>query len=268
MAKAIAGGSSGSSEPRWTILPMQLLLVSPLLVPVWVAGLVRLFRADDARDVRFVGWAYVVLFVIFTVTGGKPYYLAQLSPTLLGIGAAPVDRWARTRVREVVLGAAIVLSLVIGGTVTLPVLPEADTAAVIDANYDAGETIGWHAFVDDVTRAVDTLPAGERANAVILTNNYGEAGALQRFGSQLPSVYSGHNSYGYWGPPPAGTQPVIAVGDLGGRVINGVLTGCNRVGTVNNGLGIENDEQGAPIYRCHGPRTSWTHAWPTIRFLG
>jgi 4-amino-4-deoxy-L-arabinose transferase-like glycosyltransferase len=39
LSGAIAAGGSGTSEPRWLFLPYQLVLISPLLVPVWGAGL-------------------------------------------------------------------------------------------------------------------------------------------------------------------------------------------------------------------------------------
>src|ERR671916_3325289 len=58
LARAIAGGSSGSSQPRWLFLPMQLVLVSPVLVAVWVPGLVRLWRAAELRPVRCFAFAY------------------------------------------------------------------------------------------------------------------------------------------------------------------------------------------------------------------
>jgi dolichyl-phosphate-mannose-protein mannosyltransferase len=268
MSRAIAAGSSGSSQPRWLLLPMQLVLVSPFLVPVWVAGLVRLLRDPDVRDVRFLGWAYVVLAVAFLVTGGKPYYLAQLSPALLGAGAVPVARWARTGARTAVLAAAVALSAVIGGVITLPVLPADRVNPVLAVNYDAGETIGWPAFVHDVSRAVAGLTPAERGSAVILTGNYGEAGALQRFGRDLPPVFSGHNGYGEWGPPRGSAGPVILVGYVSPDVLDRVLAGCRRVGTVDNRLGIDNDEQGAPIRRCDGPSTTWAQAWPAVRHLG
>jgi len=44
--------------------------------------------------------------------------------------------------------------------------------------------------------------------------NYGEGGALERFGSSyaLPSVYSGHNSFSWWGPPSPALGTTIGVG--------------------------------------------------------
>jgi len=48
VSRSIAEGGSTSSEPWWAIVPFQLLLLSPPLAPVWIAGLVRLFRGRSS----------------------------------------------------------------------------------------------------------------------------------------------------------------------------------------------------------------------------
>ena len=100
LSAAIAAGSSGTSEPWYLFLPYQLVLVSPLLVPVWVAGWWRLARDPALRPWRAFAVAYVLVAVVFMLTGGKPYYLAGLYPVLLAAGAAPVLGWARRGARR------------------------------------------------------------------------------------------------------------------------------------------------------------------------
>ena len=90
VASSVAGGNSVSSEPPALFLPFQLLLVSPVLVPIWVAGLHRLWHEPRLRCLAV---SYPVLALVFLVTGGKPYYLAGLYPLLLAAGAAPTVRW-------------------------------------------------------------------------------------------------------------------------------------------------------------------------------
>ena len=92
--------------------------------------------------------------------------------------------------------------------------------------------------------------------AVILTANYGEAGAIDRYGPALglPRAHSGHNAYGDWGPPPAvGGAPVIAVG-LDARTIAAHLRDCRVVARIDNRAGVDNDERGRPLTVCAGPR--------------
>src|SRR5205814_2324638 len=118
--------NSTSSEPRWAIVPFQLLLVGPLLAAVWIAGLVRLFRDPALREFRFLAWAWVVLAVVFMASGGKPYYLGGLAPVLIGAGAVSADDWlerGRRRVRKALLIAAVSLSGVTTAIVSLPLLP-------------------------------------------------------------------------------------------------------------------------------------------------
>jgi 4-amino-4-deoxy-L-arabinose transferase-like glycosyltransferase len=270
LADAIAAGSSGTSEPWYLFLPFQLVLVSPLLVPVWAAGWWRLARDPALRRWRAFAVAYVVLAVLFLLTGGKPYYLAGLYPVLLAAGAAPVVAWTRRgtgRLRAGLLAAALALSLAIDGVLGLPVVPVerlADTP-VPDVNYDAGETVGWPTLAAAVERARGDLPAGARV--AVLTGNYGEAGAIDRFAPRLAPAYSGHNSYWTWGPPPDDTDVVLAVG-LPEEQLARWFGEVAVVDRVDNGVGLDNDEQGTPIVRAMDRYVPWSEIWPQLRRLG
>jgi 4-amino-4-deoxy-L-arabinose transferase-like glycosyltransferase len=270
VSRSIAEGNSASSEPWWAILPFQLLLVSPVLAPVWIAGVVRVFQDPAVREFRFLAWAWVVLAVIFMATGGKPYYLAGLLPVLIGAGAPQVDRWlgaGRRRLRAGLLAAAVATSAVIGGTIALPVLPADSAESVVAVNEDVGETIGWPELAETVARVYRRLP--DREHASILTSNYGEAGAIDRYGPALglPHAHSGHNAYGDWGPPPGVVGPVIAVG-FDRSAASETLTGCEGAGRIRNDAGIDNDENGADLLLCDGPRGAWADRWPALQHLG
>ena len=217
LSGAIAAGESGTSEPRWLFLPFQLVLVSPAVAPIWIAGLVALFRAPALRRFRGFGWAYALLALAFLAMAGKPYYLAGMYPVLIAAGAPVFLGWLRNASRTnriVTIGGILGISAVINAILMLPVLP-ADVVGrtpVIAVNYDAGETIGWPEFTSAVAAVVDALPPAERDSVVLLTGNYGEAGALDRYGAGfgLPAAYSRHNAYHAWGRPPTTTEPRTA----------------------------------------------------------
>jgi hypothetical protein len=63
-----------------------------------------------------------------------------------------------------------------------------------------------------VARQYDALPAAQHARTTILAGNYGEAGAIDRYGpgDGLLQVYSGANNFWIWGPPPAADSAAIA----------------------------------------------------------
>ena len=267
VSSSIASGGSGSSQPRWALLPFQFLLVSPVLAPIWIAGLVALLQRESLREFRFFAIAWFCLVLVFLVTAGKPYYVAGLFPVLLAAGALETDAWLQrgsVRARTAVLGTAIALSGVVSIVLALPVLPVRDTGVVLAANGDVGETIGWPVFV----REVALVARRAHGNPVIFTSNYGEAGAIDRFGPKLglPPAYSGHNAFATWGPPPNRPGAVVVIGlDL--DKVTHSFTACRLALHVDNRAGVDNDELGTPIYLCRGTRRPWSQIWRDLRHL-
>jgi 4-amino-4-deoxy-L-arabinose transferase-like glycosyltransferase len=258
----IAGGGSTSSEPWWAVVPFQFLLVSPVLAPVWIAGLVRLFRDPE---LRFLAVSWVLLAVVFMATGGKPYYLAGMLPLLIASGCVAIPRWLRGRfslLRKVALGLALVTSLVVDPVIALPVLPVKDTELVVSMNEDVGETVGWPELVSLVAHAY-------RSGAVIYATNYGEAGAIDRFGPAygLPPAYSGHNAYWHWGPPPDLAGRVVVVG-MSEQQASQYFVGCSVQTRIRNDAGVDNEENGRPVLFCAGPSRPWSKLWPDLRRMG
>lgn len=258
VARNIAHGGSGTSTPRLLFLPEQVLIVGPWLTPVWVRGLIRLLRD---RTLRGLAVAYLLLCLVFLVAGGKSYYVAGMYPLLLAAGAQPLLDWLR---RKWLAPALLVLSapvLLFG----LPVLPVRSAGPVITANHDVGETIAWPQYVAQIAGRYHQQPAGTQ----ILTSNYGEAGAVDRYGPRLglPSAFSGHNGFADWGPPPPGTRTILAVG-ISPDILNAAFTDVRPAGRLDNGLGINNDEQGTDLFVCSEPRDTWTRLWPAFIRLG
>jgi hypothetical protein len=111
-----------------------------------------------------------------------------------------------------------VAAAAISAVIALPLLPAAALARfpMQKVNYDLGEEIGWPSQAGLVARVYDALPVAERSAATVIAGNYGEAGALDRYGAGLglPPVYSGDNNYWLWGgrrrratPSPSSSLP-------------------------------------------------------------
>jgi hypothetical protein len=267
VSSSIASGGSASSQPRWALLPFQLLLVSPVLAPVWIAGLVALARRPRLRPFRLFAVAWAVLAAVFLVTGGKPYYLAGMFPVLLAAGAVEAEAWLErgvARPRAALLWSMVALSGVVSAFIALPLLPAANAGTAIALDADVGETIGW----PDLTRTVAAAYRQAGPGAVIFTSNYGEAGAVDRYGPALglPGAYSGHNAFGYWGPPPDRAGAVVTVGLGPARLRQ--FRGCRLVARIRNSAGVDNDERGEPVEICAGTRGEWSRIWPRLRHLG
>ena len=91
----------------------------------------------------------------------------------------------------------------------------------------------------------------------VFTGNYGEAGAFEWYGVGAP-VYSGHNGWRDWGPPPDSASPVVVVHFQDPSVD---FTGCTRAATLHNDVGIDNEEEGHGVWVCDGPIGGWSKSW-------
>ena len=102
-------------------------------------------------------------------------------------------------------------------------------------------------------------------HAAILTSNYGEAGAIDRYGPALglPTAYSGHMGFWYWGPPPPSATSVLGVGFDPGY-LERFLSRVRLLKRLDNHLQVSNDEQHAPIWLASGLRHNWSAPW--LRF--
>jgi hypothetical protein len=256
---------------RLKFLPFQFLIVSPFLAYVWLRGLHWLLRDRAARSFRMLGVGYLAVIAICLVTGAKEYYAIGFYPMLLAAGAVASETRLGRRSSSRRFAAAVVASAALAWTIQLPLVPvqSLHDSPFATVNQDALETIGWPRLVATVTRVWRTLPEPARRRAVIFTENYGEAGALAQYGQDLglPRAYSGHNSYATFGVPTGASAPLIAVGVKDPRYLRRFFVGCRVVARVDNGVGIENEEQGAPIDLCVGPRQPWATLWPRLHHL-
>ncbi len=270
MARAIA--REDGAENRAELIPLQLLLLGPLLLPIWGAGLLWLWRAEETKPLRPLAFTYPVLLVAVFLGAGKSYYVAPMLLVYLVAGCVVVDRWMTKPRRVIAVGALVTASAVTSALITLPLLPVKDVGGspVAALNDDALETIGWPTFIDQVKAVVETLSPEQRANAILFTANYGEAGAIDHLGrpAGLSRAYSGHNSYSDWGIPPDSASPVVVIGFTQRAYVDTYWSDCKEAARIDNGIGAENEEQGVPIWVCASPKRPWADMWGDLTSYG
>ncbi|WP_345431711.1 ArnT family glycosyltransferase [Actinoallomurus vinaceus] len=250
MGRVIA--AKGTDGGRLGFLPWQVIDTGVFTAPIWIAGLVRLWRGPW----RLFVWAYAFLLLVFLVTGGKHYYMMGAYPALWAAGAQVVERW---RLRSVMFG---VVALTTVGLL-LPVYPLRILHATPEAaiSYDARETVGWPELTAAVAKAY-------RPGYVILAGDYGVAGAIDRYGARygLPKAYSGHNGLWYIGRPKDDGAPVLVL-PAQRELLTRYWSDVQIAGRVDNGVRIDNEEQGQPIWICRGQRVPWDRLWPQLKRL-
>src|SRR5690606_3117444 len=187
----------------------------PLLVPLWLAGLAWLAFARRAARWRVLAWLYATALALFWLAGARAYYLAPAYPMLLAAGAVLLGHGIarlRPRVASLVRGATVLCMVAIVATtalVALPIAPIGSEGWQASRRFhdNFAEQVGWPELAAQVAAVYQALPEAERVRTAIYANNYGEAGAINRYGPALglPTAISGVNSYwarGYGDVPP------------------------------------------------------------------
>ena len=203
-------------------MAQQISLLNPVTLPVWLAGLWYLLFDQVGRRFRLLGITYVVVLILMIVLKGKHYYLLPAYPMLFAGGAVWCANMLSRRSKFNWLKFAYPLLLIVCGAIFAPfVLPvlgvetflryqrslglelpktEVQHAGALPQHF--GDRFGWPEMVETVAHVYNNLPPEERARTAIYGNNYGEAGAIDFFGSRygLTKAISAHQNYYLWGP--------------------------------------------------------------------
>jgi hypothetical protein len=214
-------------------IAQQVLIVGPLLTPVWFAGLYSLMFGKGRRY-RVLGWAYLFVLGFLIVAQGKNYYLAPAYAMLLAAGAVAIERFVESRHWEwlkpaaaivLVAGAAWLLPLLLPVLKVetllwyettlpfpLPVAEKSHLGAAMPQHFS--DQFGWEEMTAVVAKIYQALPAADRAASCIVGADYGDAGAIDFFGARygLPNAISGHQNYFFWGPRDCTGKILIVVG--------------------------------------------------------
>ena len=266
---------TAAGHNRATYWQAQVLFTGLALAPIWVTGLVWGLRRGQARRFRPAVIGAAIAIALQFLLGGKAYYSGGAYTVLLAAGSVPAGRWLFPgtgrhwgRWGLVAAGAAVTLA---GVPIAIPVLPAATlhTVPLQNINYDLAETIAWPREVRLIAREYDALPAAQRARTALLAGNYGEAGAIDRFGPALglPQAHSGANNFWLWGPPPAADHSALVI-SLDPSFLHREFRHVRQIATFYNGLGVADDEQGSPVYLATGLREPWARAWLAFRDYG
>ena len=262
-------------DARITLVPLQLVMLGPLLVPIWVAGLVALLRRQAWRPLRAIAVAYLLMAAFLLVTGGQPYYTLGLLLTLWTAGCVVAWEWAQrghARRRSGLLAAAVALDTAVAMVLALPRVPPPTLGStpIPAINQVARDSVGWPTYVAQVARVWHALPPEEQAHAVIVTGNYGEQGAIARFGPRLglPDAYSGQNALWGLARPPDGTTTVVLINYADADAwLATRFASCQVRDRLDDEIGVDNEEQGEPVRVCTTPRRPWPSLWGDFHHL-
>lgn len=231
---------------------IEFALYVSLLLPLWVAGMISIFRSPVLRPIGIASAVPLVLFLFV----GKSYYAASTIPAAIAQGLMALSRIERSRLRST-LSIAVASGSVLGfaalAQLTLPITPASRLHATgLDTKSEVfADSVGWDDIASEVTSIYRNLPAPERVGTVIISAYYGVPGALHIYGNPkvLPDVLSPQLSDFYWLPPHLTATNALMVdykpADVAWMCVSPELIAHLTVPYEVAGL-----EQGAPVTFC------------------
>jgi hypothetical protein len=253
-----------------------------------IAGMWTCLRV---RPLRTVGVACLGALAVLLVMHGKSYYVVPIYPVLLGVGAATIERatarlphatsaeWLGTAARAMLVLTALVFG-VFALPFGLPILPPITMARYAAAGptgattsntderlvlpQDYADMRHWRERTAAVAAIYHALPPAEQAQAVIAADNYGEAGAIDYYGSQmgLPSARCGCGTYWFFGP---GTLPGSVLVNIGtpAQDLRQLYGDVREVARLRDPWAVP-EEQDVPITVSREPNATLQQVWPTL----
>ena len=241
-------GSGGGLVANLVLLGVYLFF----LIPLWVAGLVSLFRSVALRPIGIACLFPLVLFLFV----GKSYYAVGTVPIALAQGLMAVAAVKRPRLRagfQIAVAVACVLQLLTFAQLTLPITPlDRIHPLGLDARNELfADSVGWEDVAHQVESIYDNLPDSERTGTIVISAYYGVPGALQIYGNKrsLPVVVSPQLSDWYWLPRDLVATNALMV-DYRPSGVAWMCSSATLVGRLTLPYGVQGLEQGAPVTFC------------------
>ena len=271
LAMASALHQSGSTPSDYAAgVPAQLVFAGLLVIPVVIAGYVRLWRTAELRFLA-VTCTLLVIYVVVWVPG-REYYAEGTVAVVVAAGSVASEGWvararpARRRLRTGILVAAPLVGMTVLLAAVLPIVPAADLHDVPGQDkVSTADTVGWPQLTRTVAAQDAALVRAGQPPTSIFTDNYGEAAALDVLGSgyHLPPVLSGHNAFWMWGPGRASDRTVLFVDSL--SWLRPYFAHCRVLTTYDTPYHVHNDFTDLQIGVCTGPLARWRGIWPHLK---
>ncbi|HZL12209.1 MAG TPA: glycosyltransferase family 39 protein [Prolixibacteraceae bacterium] len=220
---------------------------------------------------RFIGWTFITVITLYTLSRGKSYYAIGLYPVLFAFGSvyleAILKKW-----KIIFIPILAVIQIVVFLSIAKFLMPVQSPSEIITNHetyekmgllhwedgenhplpQDFADMLGWREMADKALVAYQTIQASEVKNTLIFCDNYGQTGALNYYNrGKMPEAYSFNTDYIYWIPTQNQIQNMLLVGNKPSQKIIDLFTAIKLVGVVENEFARE---KGTEIYLLTGAK--------------
>lgn len=262
------------------------LLMNPLLAPVLLLGIYRLFKPFENKNYGFFGIMFLITFIVMWKQSAGAYMLAVVFMPLLAAGSIFLEeKLVNRKPLKTAVATLILISGIFLLPFSLPLMPPRQLQKYNQAlgflfqpikinNQPQGilpltlmGRLGWDKMVRTVAEVYGNLSPAEREDCGIIADYYGYAGAIDLLGQQynLPHAVSGHLTYYLWGPGEYSWDTMIVVGGNNG-VYKYYFKEATEITVVHNDFAMFNNAT-IPIYLCKEPTLPIERIWKNMKSL-
>lgn len=263
-----------------------LIYMNLFILPLWIAGLYRIFQRLNGVEYRFLGVLFLVTMMVEFVLHASVRMLGALFVPLIAAGAVFVEemltgiRWGnglKTVIALYVLATGIYIL-----PSSLPILPlehfpsfYGETGRFLYQSVKEfngapsyyplllSGRMGWEELVENVAGVYNDLSAQDRAVAGIYAGFWMDASAVDFLGPQygLPHAASGSLTYYLWGPGYSWEVMIIVTTKTNPMAV--FFDECELQSTAQRGF----DAPGGPvaIFVCREPKISADKIWSSVK---
>jgi hypothetical protein len=215
---------------------------------------------------------------------GKFYYVAPVYPIMFAAGSVMFEHWTEERwgkwLRPAYVFALVAVGALIAPTI-YPVLPvrtylayskklgiqqqKFENQPLNELPQIYADMCGWEERVKIVADYYHSLSPEEQKVTAIGASDYGQAGAVDFFGSKygLPKAISDNNNYWIWGPRNYTGKSLILMNEGSPEKYIGMCLSLKLVGHLSDPY--SRPDANRPIYHCRGLKPDLQQLWPKLK---
>jgi hypothetical protein len=219
-----------------------------------VAAFWALIFYKPFKPYRAIGWTFLIVMTLFTISRAKSYYTLGLYPVLFAMGCVYLEVLFRKRA-GIIFSLFALVNLVLFFGVVKYLMPFEEPARIIEHRkayerlgllrwedgqvhplpQDFADMLGWKEMAEKAWTAYQMIPSEELTSTLIFCDNYGQTGALNYYNrNKMPMAYSFSTDYIYWLPPIREIKNILFVGEAPDRETFDLFEEYRLVGKVEN----------------------------------
>jgi hypothetical protein len=242
------------------------------------------FISPQGRRYSILFWGFMSVLGCMLVLKGKFYYVAPVYPIVFAPGAVSLERLTAGPVAKWFRPVYALTMLLVGALIAPTAIPLLSIEGYIAYTKKLGiqqqkfenqpesqlpqifaDMVGWEERVKIVADYVHSLPPEEQKITAIGASNYGDAGAVDLFGSKygLPKAISTASNYRIWGPREYTGESLILMDEGSPEKYEGHCKSLKLVARPDNPY-VRPDEN-LPIYHCVGLTPNLQSLWANAK---